>query len=116
MTTPPEVRYDAEASGTLADFGNLPVIGRERTLAFIPITKIIPSDTNPRTDGAYDSSRQYALRRSIERHGILQPLVVQAYTRDLFRLVEGHRRYEAARTIGVKELPAVIVSSLSTVD
>jgi ParB/RepB/Spo0J family partition protein len=116
MTAPSDLDFDAERSGAVTDFGNLPLIGRERTLAFVPITKIIPSDTNPRSDGAYDSSRQYALRRSIERHGVLQPLVVQAYTRDLYRLVEGHRRYEAARTIGVKELPAIIVSSLSTVD
>jgi ParB-like chromosome segregation protein Spo0J len=74
-----------------------PMLGRERQLAFVPIAKVIPSDANPRGDDAYASAAQYALRRSIERHGILQPLVVQVYTRDLYRLVEGHRRFEAAR-------------------
>lgn len=95
---------------------DLPVLGRDRTLAFLPITQIIPSDANPRGEGAYASPRQYALRRSIERHGILQPLVVRAYTRDLYRLIEGHRRFEAARAIGVKELPAIIVASISPTD
>ena len=95
---------------------DLPILGRDRNLAFLPIGQIIPSDANPRGEAAYASPRQYALRRSIERHGVLQPLVVQRYARGLYRLIEGHRRLDAASAVGVKELPAIIVPAISATD
>ncbi|HTS14318.1 MAG TPA: ParB N-terminal domain-containing protein, partial [Candidatus Sulfotelmatobacter sp.] len=48
-----------------------------------------------------------ALARSIEAHGVLQPIVVQE-TVDGYRLIAGERRLRAARMAGLTRIPAVV--------
>jgi ParB family chromosome partitioning protein len=48
-----------------------------------------------------------ALARSIEAHGVLQPIVVQE-TVDGYRLIAGERRLRAARIAGLTRIPAVV--------
>lgn len=50
------------------------------------------------------------LRKSIARHGVLQPITV-AWHEDHFEVMYGHRRLAAARAAGLRTIPAIIEAS-----
>lgn len=60
---------------------------------------------NPRE--IWDTPEFDELVRSIERHGILQPLVVRAGNGGRFELLCGERRLRAARALGLAAVPCV---------
>ncbi|HHX73370.1 MAG TPA: ParB/RepB/Spo0J family partition protein [Firmicutes bacterium] len=60
---------------------------------------------------SFDRERLEELARSVEQHGILQPLIVRARGRQ-YELVAGERRLRAAKIAGLKTVP-VIIKSLS---
>lgn len=73
----------------------------------ISIDKLHPHPDNPRKDLG-DLSE---LVESIKANGVLQNLTVvelDKYEPGYYRIVIGHRRYEAAKRAGLKELPCVI--------
>jgi ParB family chromosome partitioning protein len=49
-----------------------------------------------------------SLVESIKQHGILSPLLVRPKGQDLYELVAGERRYRAAVSAGLDEVPVVI--------
>jgi len=74
--------------------------------AELDITLIDPNPDQPRR--ALDAAGLAQLARSIDQHGVLQPVVVrQAGNR--FELVMGERRFRASQLAGRKTLPAVIL-------
>lgn len=52
------------------------------------------------------------LADSIRRHGILRPVLLRAVA-DGYVIVHGVRRWHAALLLGLKEIPAFIVETLS---
>ena len=54
-----------------------------------------------------DEEKLLELVRSIREQGIIEPLVVSPED-DKFRIIAGHRRYLALRTMGQKDAPCVI--------
>lgn len=50
------------------------------------------------------------LAASIRAHGIIQPLVVSAVGGGRYRIIAGHRRFEAARLAGMVDVPVVLRS------
>lgn len=81
-------------------------------MKWIPIEKVIPNEKNPRNKGHFRSEELGSLKRSIQTHGVLQPILVQPYRDgakdDRFLLIEGERRFSAARELGMQEMPAII--------
>jgi ParB family chromosome partitioning protein len=69
----------------------------------IPIEKLHPHPDNPRKDLG-DLSE---LIESIKYRGVLQNLTVVKHEDD-YRIVIGHRRFEAAKQAGLAELPCVV--------
>ncbi len=59
---------------------------------------------NPRTISPHDAD---ALARSLERFGVLEPVIVN---RSSGRVVGGHQRIDAAQAIGKPTLPVVLVN------
>ncbi|ODH00385.1 chromosome partitioning protein ParB [Nostoc sp. KVJ20] len=55
----------------------------------------------------FDQEKQAQLIKSIEEHGILEPLLVRPLANGNYELVAGERRYRAAQSIGLSELPVV---------
>src|SRR6478609_9081791 len=53
MTTKTTTNENTDADPERRD--DLPILGRDRDLAFLPIGQIIPSDANPRGEAAYAS-------------------------------------------------------------
>ena len=50
------------------------------------------------------------LSQSIKRNGILQPLTVRELENDQYELIAGERRFRAAQMVGLKFVPAYVLS------
>jgi ParB family chromosome partitioning protein len=74
-------------------------------VASIPIADIHPNPLQPRS--VFDSTRLEELAKSIETHGIIQPILVRRKGSD-YELIAGERRLRAAKLAGLVEVPAVI--------
>lgn len=78
---------------------------RDRILA-VPIHNIIPNPHQPRLH--FDQEKLSELAHSIQEHGILQPLVVTRVDEHNYELIAGERRLQAAKSIGLKTVPALV--------
>ncbi|GHU53661.1 stage 0 sporulation protein J [Clostridia bacterium] len=76
------------------------------------LSEIERNEQQPRK--TFDEEAIESLSKSIEEHGILQPLVVRPYN-DGYQLVAGERRFRAATLAGLEEVP-VIIKELSDTD
>lgn len=66
-------------------------------------------DSNPRQPRrAFDEGKIAELRASIEKHGILEPLLVTEKSGGRFELIAGERRLRAARALGLKTVPVLV--------
>lgn len=73
----------------------------------IPIDKIAPNPSQPRTD--MDDENLNELMLSISEHGIIQPLILtRDEDDDHYTLIAGERRLRAAKLAGLKSVPAVV--------
>lgn len=75
----------------------------------IAIEKLFPFEGHPFK--VQDNEEMNALIESIQKQGILSPLIVRPKenTADEYEIVSGHRRFRAAVKAGIKEVPALIV-------
>lgn len=80
-----------------------------RSVVDIPVENIVPNPRQPRRD--FDCERLAALRDSISRYGILQPITVRRSGDDFFEIVAGERRYRAACEAGFLLVPAIIIET-----
>ena len=76
-----------------------------RPASEIPIEDIDPNPEQPRR--RFEAEELEKLVRSIQRHGVLQPVVVRR-AGDRFELVVGERRWRATRAAGLRTIPAVV--------
>lgn len=83
----------------------------------IPMDEIFKDDLfNCR--GAFAASEVATLAQDIAQNGLQQPIVVQPYTEEggfNFRILAGHRRFEAFKQLKRKTIPAVIREYLTPV-
>lgn len=74
----------------------------------IPIDKVVPNPHQPRTQ--LDGVKLHELADSIREHGVLQPIIVKRVG-DQYQLIAGERRWTAAKTAGLADIPAIIPES-----
>lgn len=80
----------------------------EKQIEQIKTDKLLPSPFQPRK---LFSDRSIAeLAESIERHGILQPLLATKGENGNYILVAGERRLRAAKKCGLKTVPVIVLS------
>lgn len=72
---------------------------------FIDIHKIKPNANQPRRH--FDIEKIEELAKSIEFHGVIQPILVRESGLG-FEIVAGERRWRAARKAGLKEIPCIL--------
>ena len=72
----------------------------------LPIDKIEPNPDQPRNQ--FDEDTLQELSDSIKQYGMLQPILVTPKD-DFYEIIAGERRWRAAKYIGIKEIPAVIM-------
>lgn len=77
--------------------------------ANLPIENVARGAGNPRKE--QNPERLQELQASIQRFGILQPLIVRKVRSisPMFEVVAGGRRYVAAKAAGVRLLPCIVV-------
>lgn len=66
---------------------------------------IKPNPYQPRTE--FDDQKLEELARSIEEHGVIQPIIVRKKD-DGYELVAGERRWRAAKKAGISKIPAIV--------
>lgn len=71
----------------------------------IKMSQIEPNAEQPRKDFAEEQLRELA--DSIQKYGVLQPLLVQKKGK-YYEIIAGERRWRAAKMAGLKEVPVVI--------
>lgn len=76
----------------------------------LSIELLIPNKEQPRKNFAEDELD--SLMDSINKHGIIQPIVVRKLD-DSYQIVAGERRFRAAKRLGLKTVP-VIIKNYST--
>lgn len=72
----------------------------------LPLDRIVTSSSQPRR--YFDPDKLEQLTQSVKEHGILEPLLVRSLPDNKYELVAGERRYRAATTAGLTEVPVVI--------
>lgn len=72
---------------------------------YVKITKVEPNRNQPRKK--FDEDALQELADSIKLHGVIQPILV-VDRGDHYQIVAGERRWRAAMTAGLKEVPVII--------
>lgn len=74
--------------------------------SLIDINLIKSNESQPRK--SFDDEKIMELAESIKSNGIIQPLILRK-DKDEYIIVAGERRWRAAKYIGIKEIPSVIM-------
>ncbi len=74
--------------------------------ATLKLNEIEPNKEQPRK--TFDEKALAELASSIEKNGVLQPLLVRPMADGSYQLVAGERRWRASRMAGLTEVPVVI--------
>ena len=78
----------------------------EKGVVTLRLTEIEPNRNQPRTN--FDEEALSELAESIEKHGLIQPIVVRPTSSGMYQIVAGERRWRACRMAGISEVPVVI--------
>ncbi len=76
------------------------------TVNTLPLREIEPDREQPRKH--FDQEALSQLAKSIQEHGVLQPIVVRPNPAGGYRIIAGERRWRAARQAGLREIPALV--------
>lgn len=71
----------------------------------IDVNEIVPNEDQPRKN--FNKDELYDLSQSIEKYGIIQPLLLKRKN-DKYEIIAGERRFRAAKEIGLSKVPAII--------
>jgi ParB family chromosome partitioning protein len=72
----------------------------------IGITKLKPASWNA---NQMDDSGVNRLKESLSRYGLVEPLVVRPVSESSYEILSGNQRLKAITSIGMKEVPCVVV-------
>ena len=73
----------------------------------IAINLIKANEDQPRKN--FDPEKISELAESIREHGIIQPIILKK-EEDIYTVIAGERRFRAAKSIGLTEIPAIIMN------
>ena len=71
----------------------------------VRITEVVPNQSQPRK--VFEEESIHDLAASIQKYGILQPLLVQKKGK-YYEIIAGERRWRAAKEAGIKEVPVIV--------
>ena len=94
-------------TGLGALFGDEAVDNTARDFEYVPLQRIEPKQTQPRT--VFEEDRIDELADSIREHGVLSPLMVRSVEDGYYQIIAGERRWRAAREAGLTQVPVRVV-------
>lgn len=72
----------------------------------IDMAMVVPTEAQPRQSFKEDTIKELA--ESIEKNGLLQPIVVRPMEKGKYQIIAGERRYRAFKKLGRKVIPAIV--------
>jgi ParB family chromosome partitioning protein len=78
---------------------------KDGDIAWIPIDRVKPNANQPRHE--FDPVAMLELTQSIEREGVIQPIIVRRIAGGDYQIIAGERRWRAAKSAGLKEIPVI---------
>lgn len=78
----------------------------EKGVVTLRLSEIEPNRNQPRT--SFDGDALTELADSIQKHGLIQPIVVRPTSSGVYQIVAGERRWRACRMADLQEVPVVI--------
>lgn len=99
-------RINALGKGLGAMFPDLVNYSGDRpSFTLCGIEELRPNRYQPRLD--FNDASQQELVDSIKKNGVIQPIIVRK-SEDGYEIIAGERRWRAAQTSGMKEVPVII--------
>lgn len=90
----------------ITDSNNLERLQKRNIIEHIPIDRLRPSPTNPRT---HSKKQLRQLAKAIERFGFTNPIIVAEDN----TILAGHGRVEAVKGLGLTEVPCIRLTDMS---
>jgi len=84
------------------------IIEDSSTVLKISMNLIKANKEQPRKN--FDPERISELAQSIKEHGVIQPIILNKEDDNTYTVVAGERRFRAAKSIGLLEMPAIIMN------
>ncbi|MCC8048378.1 MAG: ParB/RepB/Spo0J family partition protein [Oscillospiraceae bacterium] len=81
----------------------------ERSISFVPISRVEPRQDQPRH--SFDEDSLAELADSISRHGLIQPITVRRMDGGYYQIIAGERRWRASRLAGLTEVPVRVIEA-----
>lgn len=81
-------------------------IESEKSIITLSINEVEPNREQPRKE--FNESALSELSKSIEKNGVIQPILVRPVAGGAYQIVAGERRWRASRMAGLTEIPVVI--------
>jgi ParB family chromosome partitioning protein len=78
---------------------------RDGDVVWVPIDRVKPNANQPRRE--FDPVAMMELTQSIEREGVIQPIIVRKLADGEYQIIAGERRWRAAKSAGLKEIAAI---------
>ncbi len=72
----------------------------------VPINELVPADYNPRK---HDEVATEQLKQSIQRFGLVDPIIINSSVNRKNIIIGGHFRWEVAKELGYQTIPVVYV-------
>ena len=79
---------------------------QEERIIEIEIERLRPFKEHPFQ--VKDDKEMHLLKESIEKYGILNPLIVRPIPDGVYEIISGHRRKYAAEKLGYRKVPVII--------
>lgn len=81
-------------------------IPKNKQIQDIELDKIVPNRYQPRREFSDDSIKELA--ETLDKDGLLQPIVVREDGEDKYEIIAGERRYRAAKSLNWETIPAIV--------
>ena len=72
----------------------------------VDINFVEPNKNQPRKDFRKEDLEE--LTNSVKQYGIIQPIIVKKKDNQLYEIIAGERRWRAAKSAGLEEVPIVV--------
>lgn len=81
-------------------------VPKNKQIQDIELDKIVPNRYQPRHEFSDDSIKELA--ETLDKDGLLQPIVVREDGEDHYEIIAGERRYRAAKSLNWETIPAIV--------
>ena len=81
----------------------------EKGISTLPMALVEPNPDQPRK--VFDRDAMETLKQSVATHGVITPITVRMGEDGYYQIIAGERRWRAARSVGLTEIPAMVIEA-----